>query len=169
MPAYEELRVGWLEEPFPAHDYRAYNDAAALGTVALAAGENHYTRFEFSRLVEDGAVSFAQPDLSKTGGVTEAMRIAALVSAWKISVNPHTSLTGINMAASIHLLAAVDNPGYFEGDVTIYNPFRDELGAPPYSLDENGCVRPLETPGIGIEIDEAFASKFPLIDGPCYV
>jgi L-alanine-DL-glutamate epimerase-like enolase superfamily enzyme len=169
MPAYEELGVGWLEEPFPPHDYRSYADAAMLGNVALAAGENHFTRYEFSRLVEDGAVGFAQPDLSKTGGVTEALRIAALVSAWKISINPHTSLTGINMAASIHLLAAIDNPGFFEGDVTIYNPFRDELGAPPCELDENGCVSPLDAPGIGIEIDETFAAKFPLIDGPCYV
>nr|WP_240457859.1 mandelate racemase/muconate lactonizing enzyme family protein [Halomonas socia] len=67
MPAYEELAIGWLEEPFPPHDYRAYKDASTLGTVPLAAGENHYTRFEFTRLIEDGAVHFAQPDLSKTG------------------------------------------------------------------------------------------------------
>ena len=76
MPAFEELRIAWLEEPFPAHDYRCYQTPHAR-PVPLAAGENHYTRFEFTRLIEDGAVSFVQPDLSKTGGVTEAMRIAA--------------------------------------------------------------------------------------------
>ncbi|MEC9368435.1 MAG: enolase C-terminal domain-like protein [Pseudomonadota bacterium] len=144
-------------------------DAAALGTVALAAGENHYTRYEFSRLIEDGAVSFMQPDLSKTGGVSEAMRIAAMSSAWKISFNPHTSLTALNMAASIHALVSVDNPGYFEGDVTICNHFRDELGTAPYSLDKDGKVRPLDGPGIGIEVDESFLAAYPLIDGPCYV
>lgn len=169
MPAFETLNIGWLEEPFPAYDYRAYQDAAKLGRVGLAAGENHFTRFEFARLIEDRAVSFAQPDLSKTGGVTEAMRIAALVSAWKISVNPHTSLTGINMAASIHFLAAVDNAGYFEGDVTLFNPFRDDFGTTPYALDTEGCVRPLEAPGIGIAVDEDFVARHPLIEGPCYV
>ena len=56
MPAYEELQIGWLEEPFPAQDYRSYQTAASLGTTPLAAGENHYTRFEFTRLIEDGAV-----------------------------------------------------------------------------------------------------------------
>ena len=117
MPAYEELQIGWLEEPFPAQDYRSYQTAASLGTTPLAAGENHYTRFEFTRLIEDGAVSFVQPDLSKTGGVTEAMRIAGMASAWKLSFNPHTSATGINMAATINVLASVDVPGYFEGDV----------------------------------------------------
>jgi len=66
----------------------------------------------------------------KTGGVTEALRIAALASAWKLSINPHTSLTGLNMAASIHLLAAIDNGGYFEGDVSKGNLFRDSLVHP---------------------------------------
>ncbi len=169
MPAYEELGVAWLEEPFPAHDYRDYKIAAGLGRVPLAAGENHFTRFEFTRLIEDGAVRFAQPDLSKTGGVTEAMRIAAMLSAWKISFNPHTSLTSINMAASIHALASVDNAGYFEGDVTGYNPFRDNFGTAPYALDKNGCVSPLESPGHGIDVDEAFVAAHPLIDGPCYI
>ena len=169
MPAYEELGVGWLEEPFPAHDYRDYKIAATLGRVPLAAGENHFTRFEFTRLIEDGAVRIAQPDLSKTGGVTEAMRIAAMLSAWKISFNPHTSLTSINMAASIHALAAVDNAGWFEGDVTGYNPFRDQFGTTPYALDKNGCVLPLEGPGHGIVVDAAFVAAHPLIDGPCYV
>lgn len=169
MPAFEEAGIGWLEEPFPPHDYRSYMDASALGSIPLAAGENHFTRFEFTRLIEDGAVGFIQPDLSKTGGVTETMRIAALASAWKITVNPHTSATGINMVASIHVLSAVDNPGWFEGDVAKHNPFRDEVLGIPYTLDSSGCVMPLEGPGLGAEIDESFIAAHALIDGPCYV
>ncbi len=169
MPAYEECGVAWLEEPFPALDYREYKIAATLGRVPLAAGENHFTRFEFTRMIEDNAVRFAQPDLSKTGGVTEALRIAAMTSAWKMTFNPHTSLTGINMAASIHMLASVDVPGYFEGDVAAHNPFRDNLGGKPYELDADGRVKPLEGPGIGIEVDEKFVAAHPLIEGPCYV
>jgi D-galactarolactone cycloisomerase len=169
MPAYEELQIGWLEEPFPAQDHRSYQTAATLGKVPIAAGENHFTRFEFTRLIEDRAVSFVQPDLSKTGGVTETMRIAAMAYAWKLSFNPHTSATGINMAATINVLAAVDEPGYFEGDVAKHNPFRDEVGGVPYVLDANGCVSPSEKPGLGVEVDEAFVRAHPLIDGPCYV
>ena len=169
MPAYEELQIGWLEEPFPAQDYRSYQMATRLGNVPLAAGENHFTRFEFTRLIEDRAVNFVQPDLSKTGGITEAMRIAAMAYGWKLSFNPHTSATGINMAATINVLAAVDEPGYFEGDVAKHNPFRDEVGGVPYALDADGCVRPSEKPGLGVEVDEAFVRAHPLIDGPCYV
>lgn len=169
MPVLDDCGVGWLEEPFAPHDYRNYADAARLGRTLLAAGENHYTRFEFHRLIEDGAIRIVQPDLSKTGGITEAMRVAALASAWKLRINPHTSTTGINMAATIHFLCAIENRGYFEADVAKENLFRDRLCSSPYSLDEQGCVRPLEKPGIGVDVDEDFIRAHPVIEGPCYV
>ena len=170
MPAYEEAAVGWLEEPFPPQDRRAYAAAALLGRTPLAAGENHFTRYEFATLIEDGHVQVMQPDLSKTGGVTESLRIAAMASAQKLTVNPHTSATAINMATTIHFLCAVDNPGYFEGDVTSLNPFRDHLAdKAPYALDSNGCVTAYDDVGIGLVIDLDFIADHPLIDGPCYV
>ena len=57
MPGLDANGVAWLEEPFPAHDYRSYREAKAFGRVPLAAGENHYTRFEFSRLIDEGVVT----------------------------------------------------------------------------------------------------------------
>jgi D-galactarolactone cycloisomerase len=169
MPGMDELGVGWLEEPFPAHDYRSYIEAKSFGLVPLAAGENHYTRFEFNRVIEDGAITILQPDLSKTGGITEGLRIAALGSAWKLPINPHSSMTGLNMAATIHFLCAIDNAGYFEGDVSRGNLFRDELVSQPYAVGEDGCVRPLEAPGLGLEVNEAFLQQHPAIEGPGYV
>ena len=169
MPGYDEYHVGWLEEPFPAHDYRSYQLASSFGSVPLAAGENHYTRFEFNRLIEDGSVTILQPDLSKTGGITEALRVAHLASAWKLPINPHTSMTGLNMAATIHFLAAIDNGGYFEGDVSKNNLFRDQLVSRPYQVGSDGCVRPLESAGIGVEVDEKFLAAHPVIEGPAYV
>ena len=169
MPALEANRVRWLEEPFAPHDHRSYREAARLGRVPLAAGENHYTRYEFTRVIEDGAITILQPDLSKTGGITEALRIAAMASGWKLQINPHTLLTGINMAASIHLLASIDNGGYFEADVAAENPFRDELCIPALTVSANGTVKPHEAPGLGVEVNEKFLQAYPLIDGPAYV
>jgi D-galactarolactone cycloisomerase len=169
MPGLDAHGVGWLEEPFPAHDHRSYALAATFGRVPLAAGENHYTRFEFTRVIEDRVITILQPDLSKTGGVTEALRIAAMASAWKLSINPHTSMTGLNMALSIHFLAAIENAGYFEADVSRNNLFRDTLVSTPYVVGKDGCVRPLEKPGIGVDVDEEFLVKHPVIEGPSYV
>ena len=167
LPAFRELGVAWLEEPFAPHDYRSYARADHAG-VPLAAGENHYTRFEFHRLVEDAHVDIIQPDLSKSGGITEVLRIAALGSAWKLPLCPHTATTGINMAVTIHVLAAVENGGYFEGDISEPNPFRDRLVSSPYAVAADGTVSPLEAPGIGVEVDEDFARAHPFVDGPAY-
>jgi L-alanine-DL-glutamate epimerase-like enolase superfamily enzyme len=169
MPGMDELNVAWLEEPFPAHDYRSYRLAKGFGRTPLAAGENHYTRFEFNRVIEDGAITILQPDLSKTGGITEALRIAAMASAVKLPIHPHSSMTGLNHAASIHFLAAIDNGGYFEGDVSRANRFRDELVSRPYEVDHDGLVWPLDKPGLGLEVNEAFLAQHPAIEGPGYI
>jgi L-alanine-DL-glutamate epimerase-like enolase superfamily enzyme len=169
MPDLEDNNVAWLEEPFPAHDYRSYITAAGFGTIPLAAGENHYTRFEFNRVIEDGAIRILQPDLSKCGGITEALRIAAMASAYKLPIHPHTSMTGLNMAATIHFLAAIENAGYFEADASKGNLFRDDLTSTPYTVDGDGNVHPLDAPGIGVDVDEAFIAKHPVIEGPSYV
>ena len=169
MPALDDANVGWLEEPFPPHDHARYREARGFGRTPLAAGENHYTRFELQRVIEDKVITIMQPDLSKTGGITEGMRIAAMVSGWKHGFNPHTSLTGLNVAASIHVLASVDNAGYFEADLSRYNPLRDELCSWNATVSADGTVVPPGQPGLGVEIDEGLLEKFPVIDGPGYV
>jgi D-galactarolactone cycloisomerase len=169
MPAMDELGIGWLEEPFPAQDHRSYRQARGFGRTPLAAGENHYTRYEFNRVIEDGVISILQPDLSKSAGITECLRVAALASAWKLPIHPHSSMTGLNHAATIHFLAAIDNGGYFEGDVSRSNKFRDELVSNPGAVDKDGNVWPLEKPGLGLEVDEEFLQKHPPIEGPGYI
>ncbi len=169
IPALAEARVAWLEEPFGCNDFGAYRAGAAISPlVPIAAGENHYTRFDFARLIEERAVQILQPDLSKTGGITEGMRIAAMASAWGLPVHPHSSATGLNHAASIHFLAALDNGGYFEACVSKFNPLRDMFGV-AFEIGADGCVEPLDRPGIGLEVDEAIFAQYPAIDGPGYV
>ena len=168
ITALDALGLGWLEEPFAAHDYRSYELARAYGRVPFAAGENHYTRFEFNRLVDDRVVTILQPDLSKTGGITETLRIAALASAHKLPIHPHSSMTGINMAATLHVLAALDGTGYFEADVSRGNRFRDQLVPTPFAIASDGTVRPPAGPGIGVEVDEGFLRAHPAIEGPAY-
>jgi L-alanine-DL-glutamate epimerase-like enolase superfamily enzyme len=169
MPAFAELGVGWLEEPFSPNDYRSYEVASRFSSTPLALGENCYTRYEFVKHVEAGAVRIFQPDVGKTGGFTEIMRIAAIASAWKVTIHPHGGVTGLDLAAGIHVLASIDNGGYFEASEG-YNPQREApFDRAPYELDADGCVRPLDRPGIGLEVDEAFIAANPVIEGPGFV
>jgi L-alanine-DL-glutamate epimerase-like enolase superfamily enzyme len=169
LPAMDALGIGWLEEPFPAHDARSYRELKLCGRTPLAAGENHFTRFEFAPVIEDGTITILQPDLSKCGGITELLRIAAMAGAQKLPIHPHSSMTGVNQAASIHVLCALDNAGYFEADVSTANRFRDELCSTPWTIGSDGCVAPNEAPGIGVEIEEEFLAAHPAIEGPGYV
>ena len=169
MPSLPALDVEWLEEPFPGHDIRSYEVAAGYSTTPLALGENAYTRFEFTKYIESGCIRVLQPDVGKCGGVTEIMRIAAAASAWKVPVHPHGGVTGLDLAAGIHVLAAIDNGGYFESSEG-HNPLRSEpFTSEPYEIGEDGCVRPLEGPGIGLEVDEDFIAAHPVIEGPGFV
>ena len=169
LPVLADIRAGWLEEPFACNDFASYREAAAISRlVPIAAGENHYTRFEFAQLLEAGAVKVWQPDLSKCGGITEGLRIAAIASAWRIPIHAHSSATTINHAATMHFLAAIENAGYYEACVSKFNPFRDLFGDIA-RIGGDGCVQPPEGPGLGIEVDESVFAKYPLIDGPGYV
>ncbi len=168
MPAFAACDVGWLEEPFPGHDYRLYREAKAFSSVPLAAGENHFTRFEFSRLIEEGSVDYLQPDLSKCGGVTEALKIAAMASVEKLPIHPHTS-QGVNSTTTVHFLSAIENGGYLEADCSLNNPLRDEMINPPVRVGSDGTASPNEKPGLGIEIDEAMILRFPGTTGPSFV
>ncbi|MEJ5991562.1 mandelate racemase/muconate lactonizing enzyme family protein [Ramlibacter sp. PS3R-8] len=169
LPVLADIRAGWLEEPFACNDFASYREAAKITPlVPIAAGENHYTRFEFAQLLEAGAVQVWQPDLSKCGGITEGVRIAAIASAWRIPINPHSSATGLNHAATLHFMAATENAGYFEACVSKFNPFRDMFGG-IFEIGRDGCVEPPAGPGLGVEVDESLFEKYPSIDGPGYV
>ncbi len=169
LPVLADIGAGWLEEPFACNDFASYREAAKITPlVPLAAGENHYTRFEFAQLLEAGAVQVWQPDLSKCGGITEGVRIAAIASAWRIPVNPHSSATGLNHAATLHFMAATENSGYFEACVSKFNPFRDMFGT-QFEIGADGCVVPPTGPGLGVQVDESIFEKYPSIDGPGYV
>ena len=82
MPAMDELNIGWLEEPFPRTTTAATGWRSGFGRTPLAAGENHYTRFEFDRVIEDGNITILQPDLCKTAASPRCLRIAAMASTW---------------------------------------------------------------------------------------
>jgi len=170
VPVLADARVGWLEEPFPPYQDRSWRAAAAIATpfIPLAAGENCHTRYDFQRVVDAGNVSILQPDLSRCGGVTEAVRIAALASAAGLPVCTHGCHTGLNMAASVHFLASVDNARYFEGDGSTDNPLRTVACSPSYDLSPDGTVSPLAGPGIGVDVDEDFIRAHPVTEGPAW-
>ena len=103
----EPLGLMWLEEPvWPPENYRGLAQVRATGRHRIAAGENAGSVHDFMAMIDAGAIDIAQPDVAKTGGVTELLKIAALCEAHGIEYVPHCALFGPGQVATIHLNAA---------------------------------------------------------------
>lgn len=156
----------FYEEPLPPQDYAGYAALAQRATVPVAAGESHFTAFDFQRLFE-GGLDIAQPDIAAVGGFDEALKIAILSKVHNKRLMPHVWGSGVGLAAAIQFSAALppyphsDNepdPVFLEYDVG-ENPLRDGILKRPIKV-ENGLVAVGEEPGLGIEVDEEALQRF---------
>ncbi len=139
----------WLEEPiFPPDDYGALAQLRKETGVATAAGENACTVLEFEDMFDAGAVTFAQPNVTRVGGVSEFLKVLELADARGVEVCPFSALFGPGFLATVHLMASRARPGMMEyvgapHEVTLYG---DRLAS-------TGQHQAPEGPGLGIDPD----------------
>jgi L-alanine-DL-glutamate epimerase-like enolase superfamily enzyme len=101
----------WLEEPiFPPEDFAAIAKLRAGTGVPMAAGENNCTSFQFRDMFAAGAVDYAQPSVTKVGGVTEFLKVASLADAAGVTLMPHSPYFGPGFLATLQLMAARGAP-----------------------------------------------------------
>ncbi|HLN15075.1 MAG TPA: enolase C-terminal domain-like protein, partial [bacterium] len=112
------------------------------------------TRYQVREFLVRGALDVVQPDVCRSGGLTECRRIAQLADVFGAGVAPHVSIgSAIQFAASAHLAAATPNfviMEYWIGDNPIGNPVLRR----PLRL-EDGMLEVPVGPGLGLDIDEA--------------
>ena len=156
--ALEQLNIYWLEEPLPAEDYEGYKRLAASTTLRIATGEEESGRLAFDRLIRETHIDVIQPDMSRCGGLTEAKKIASLAADHNILCVPHAFKTGVLVAASIHLIAAIPHAPFLEFSVT-ESGIRKELLAEPF-MQKDGFVDVPQKPGLGIEINPDVIKKY---------
>ena len=102
----EPFDVRWFEEPVSADDRRGAAAVRSSTTIAIAAGESEFTRFDFRDLIEIEAVDVLQPDLAICGGPTEGRRIAALAEAYQLELAPHCWGSALSFSAGMSLAFA---------------------------------------------------------------
>lgn len=156
--ALEQLNIYWLEEPLPAEDYRGYKTLAESTTLRIATGEEESGRAAFRRLIAETHVDVIQPDMSRCGGLTEAKKIAMLAADDNVLCVPHAFKTGVLVAASIHLIAAIPHAPFLEFSVT-ESGIRKELLAEPF-VQKDGYVAVPQKPGLGIELNPDVIRKY---------
>ena len=153
---FERFDVRWFEEPVSADDLeglRLVRDRAPA-IMEIAAGEYGYDIFYFRRMLEAGAVDVQQADVTRCGGITGFLQVAALCQAHNVPLSGHTA-----PALHTHVACAVTpfkNLEYFHDHVRIERMFFEGL---PQLVD--GELRPdLTRPGTGLELKRVDAKKF---------
>jgi L-alanine-DL-glutamate epimerase-like enolase superfamily enzyme len=153
----EEHRLAWIEEPFWPDDYDKYARLAAAVDIPIAGGEEETTLADFERLVERGGVEIVQPDVTRAGGLSECLRIADYAHRRGRRCVLHAWSTGIIKAATLHVLAAMEEAEYMEYCVQTTD-LNQRLVAERFPLVDGQVAIP-ERPGLGIELDEAVVQE----------
>jgi L-alanine-DL-glutamate epimerase-like enolase superfamily enzyme len=151
------LNLLWLEEPvWPPENYRGLARVRAQGRHRIAAGENAGSLHDFVAMVDAGAIDIAQPDVAKTGGVSELLKIASFCEASAIEFVPHCALFGPGQVATIHINAAQRSVPLLE---RLFCDFEAELygGA---TLPRRGRLPIPREPGLGLEPDPQVIARY---------
>jgi L-alanine-DL-glutamate epimerase-like enolase superfamily enzyme len=152
-----DLNLYWLEEPvWPPENYRGLAMMREQGLHRIAAGENAGSLHDFMAMIRAGAIDIAQPDVAKTGGITEVLKIAALCEAHGIEFVPHCALFGPGQVATIHLTAAHRSTPLFE---RLFCDFETEIygGA---NVPARGKIKVPRGPGLGLEPELSVLDEF---------
>jgi D-galactarolactone cycloisomerase len=154
----EQLGVRWFEEPVSADNRAGMAEVRSSTSVAIAAGESEFTRFDFADLVERRAVDVLQPDLAICGGPTEGRRVAALAETHQLELAPHCWGSALSFAAGVSLAFASPSASVIEYSLGA-NPLLHDL-AEGSIIVENGRVAAPAAPGLGVTPSPGFIEEF---------
>jgi L-alanine-DL-glutamate epimerase-like enolase superfamily enzyme len=155
----KSLNLKWLEEPvWPPEDHAGLARVQAHGGIPTAAGENAMLP-EFKSMLEHGAITYAQPSVTKVGGVTQMHKVMAIAEAHGVAVAPHSAYFGPGLIASIHCIAAMPKGGLverYDADFAV-NPMHEAI-----MPTKTGHLRVPQGPGLGVDPDVAVIEKLRL-------
>ncbi|MGE0499471.1 MAG: mandelate racemase/muconate lactonizing enzyme family protein [Rhizobiaceae bacterium] len=146
--------LAWFEEPVIADDKPGMAEVRASGPVPIATGESEATRFAFRDLAMLKAADIFQPDPAFCGGITEAMRIAALASAFNLRFAPHLWAGAPCFFAGLHICAAAPSSFVIEYSLGA-NPMIHDLVEETVEA-RDGMIAIPDTPGLGFTVSESF-------------
>ena len=158
----DELGIIHYEEPVAQYDYAGIAQVVTALDVPVAAGEHEYTRWQFRDLIAQANVGIVQPDLVKCGGISEAIRIAALASTYNRILVPHQTQPAIGTAANLHFTACLAREERAqEYDLDAKRAVLNRVIHPALE-QKNGFLAVPDGPGLGIAVDEAELQKLRL-------
>lgn len=157
--SFEEYNPFWFEEPLQPDNYEGYRRLSEATSLRIAAGEEESERRSYLELMDKGKIDIVQVDLTRCGGITEAMKIASLAADRGLPCVNHGFTTFINVAAALHFLNAIPNSFIMEYVVEEETTLRDMITRQNFQARE-GYVEVPNEPGLGVHLNEEAIANY---------
>ena len=163
--ALEPYRLFFLEDPLPPEENDHFRMLRQQTSIPLAMGELFNTQHEYLPLIKERLIDFIRIHISQIGGLSPARKVAALCEYFGVRTAWHGpgDASPLAHAAQLALELSTYNFGVHEGSGFQADTQAVFVGCPEV---KDGYMLASEKPGLGIEVDETAAAKFPFPAGP---
>jgi mannonate dehydratase len=162
----EPYALTWMEDPVPADFQEGFRLIRQHTTTPVAVGEVFNTVWDAAQLIREQLIDYIRTTVVHAGGLTHLRRIFDFAALHHVRSGSHgaTDLSPVCMAAALHLDIAIPNFGLQE--YMRHTEQTDEVFPNGYHFD-GGYLHPAEVPGLGVDIDEEAAARYPY--SPAYL
>jgi mannonate dehydratase len=156
----EPFRPFWMEDPTPAENQDKLRVIRQHTTTPIAIGEIFSSVWDAKQLIQEQLIDYIRATVVHAGGITHLRRIATFADMFGVRTGCHgaTDLSPVAMAAALHFDLSVPNFGIQE--YMRHTEETDAVFPHAYSFSD-GYLHPGEKPGLGVEMDEELAAKYP--------
>lgn len=153
--------IFFAEAALQHDDLDGHARLAAVAPMRVCGAEAAAGRHEIREWLERGRVHVVQPNIARTGGLTEIKRIAEMCEMTGAEVIPHGWKTGITSAAGRHFQAACPASPLFEyvSPKVFDSTLRRDLVSPEPEVVDGAMALP-KGPGLGIALNEEIVARY---------
>ena len=156
----EPFHLFWLEDPVPAELQESLRLIRQHTTTPIAIGEVFNSIHDCQQLIQEQLIDYIRIAVVHAGGISHLRKIASLAELYHVRTGCHgaTDMSPVCMAAALHFDLSVHNFGIQE--YMHHAEETDRVFSHSYSFSD-GMMHPGNAPGLGVDLDEALASKYP--------
>jgi len=160
----EEYRYGFFEEPVMFDWHEETRQVAGALSLPVAGGEQEYSLHGFRWLIANDGLQIVQPDNYYFGGMIRCMQVARMAAAFGKSCTPHMSGGGLGFLYMMHFVSALPNAMPHHEFKGLETSVQFECQTSPIKVVD-GKLKVPTGPGLGVEIDPEYVSKYQIVKG----
>ncbi|QHN03759.1 D-galactonate dehydratase family protein [Granulicella sp. WH15] len=158
--ALEPANLFWMEDPVPAELQEGFKLIREHTTTPIATGEVFNSFWDAHDLIRNQWIDYLRMTIVHGGGLTALKKAADFAAIYHVRTGCHgaTDLSPVTMAAALHFGLSIHNFGVQEH--MRHSALTDAVFPHEYTFSA-GYMYPGDKPGLGVDIDETLAAKYP--------